>query len=411
MSKKIKYINNDPKYGVEIDWRFIEKELNKLIKDHVGDNYVPSPPWVSANWFVDLSERSVGKTTQYFLYGMLLNKYYGITVEYLRLHKDQIRPLNIRDLFDTIATPDFGYIEKLTDGKYNSIYYDSKRFYYCNRDEKGNVNKTEVCPDAFCHIECTDNVDNIKSLYNNPKASFVILDEFINASGQNKEMDFLNLCQVLSTYRRQRLDMKIVLIANTINPYNQMFKELCVSDDIRKLKLGESKLAASPLGTTVWIHLVAFDEKITEKRRHNNLIYFGFTNPKLASINGGQEWAIKNYPHLPPADIYDEEKRKLLFRDCYLRHYDKLLSLEVWNSTKIGLYLYIHEVTQKPKRPKRIYILDTPGDKLERYGIGDGDKIDHFVFDLYKNRRVYYASNDIGNLFENYILSLKKEGY
>lgn len=408
MNKKIKYINNDYNLGIVIDWTMVMKELKKLIEPYVADNYVPEPPWNSANWFVDCSERSVGKTTQYLLIGMILNKYYGITVEYLRLHKDQIRPIHLRDLFSTIDNPDYEYVKKITDGKYNSILYDSKRFYYCNRDEKGNINKVDIAAECFCHVEATDNVDNIKSLYNNSKASYVILDEFINASGVNREMDFLNLCQVLSTYRRNRLDMKIVLLANTINPYNQLFKELCVSDDIRKLKLGEDKVVNTPLGTNVWIHLVAFDKKVTEKRLFNNLQYFGFKNPKLSSINGGQEWAIKNYPHLHPVDIYNNEERKLIYRDCYLRHYDKLLSLELWYSTTIGTYLYVHEMTTTPKLPMRIYTLDTPKNRIEKYGIGNGDKLDNMIFDKWKEKRIFFSSNNIGNLFENYLMQIAK---
>ena len=311
--RKIKYIGNDPKNGIVIDWPFIMKELRKLIKDYVGDKYVPDPPFDVCTWFVDNSERSVGKTTQYLLIGMLLDKYYGITTEYLRVKKEQIRPLNLRDLFTTIEMPEYHYIERLTDGKYNAIQYNSKRFYYCNIDENGKVDKETISETAFCHVECLDDVDNVKSLYNNPRASFVILDEFVNASGINKEADFLNLCQILSTYRRDRLDMKVVLLANTINPLNMFYQELCISDEMRKLHLGESKIIESPLGTKVWIHLVKFDEKITEKRRVNSLKYFGFLNPRLASINGGTEWAIKNYPHLPRLDIFENEKRQILF--------------------------------------------------------------------------------------------------
>lgn len=405
--KKIKYIGGDPKNGIVIDWQMIKRELKKLIKDHVGDKYVPDPPFDVCNWFVDNSERSVGKTTQYLLIGMLLDKYYGITTEYLRVKREQIRPQNLRDLFTTIEMPEFQYVEKLTDGKYNAIMYNSKRFYYCNIDGSGKVDKETVSETAFCHVECLDNVDNVKSLYNNPRASYVILDEFVNASGINKEADFLNLCQILSTYRRDRLDMKVVLLANTINPLNMFYQELCISDDMRKLHLGESKIVESPLGTKVWIHLVKFDEKITEKRRVNSLKYFGFLNPRLASINGGTEWAIKNYPHLPRLDIYENEQRQILFRDVYIRTYGKLLCCEICFSTKIGRYMYVREQTQTPINPLRIYSTETCMNLLEKYGLGDGDKLDKLIFWLYENKRVFYSYNNIGNLFENYIETLR----
>lgn len=405
--KKIKYIDNNPDLGVDVDWRFLKKELCKLVAPYVGDNYVPDPPCDDAVWFLDLSERSVGKTTNYLLLGMLCHKYYGINIELLRVKKEMIRPINIKSLFDVIQLQEFKYVETITDGKYNGIYYNAKRFYYANFED-GKVIKEEIAPEPFCHLESIDNVDYIKSSYNNPHASFVIVDEFINASGINKEADFLNLCQVLATYRRNRLDMRIFMLANTINPYNQFFQELCVDEHMRKLRLGESKIVNSPLGTKVWIHLVKFDERITEKRRVNNLLYFGFRNPKLASINGGTEWAIKNYPHLPRLDLYEEEKRTQLLSGIYFRHYGKLLCVELWHSTKIGRYLYVREQTQEPVRPLRFYTLDPCGHYLERYGLGDGDKLDKLIYWHYSNQRVFYSYNNVGNLFEDYILNVRK---
>ena len=405
--KKIKYINNDPDLGIAVDWNFLKKELRKLVAPYVGDNYVPDPPCDDAVWFLDLSERSVGKTTNYLLLGMLAFKYYGINIELLRVKKEMIRPINIKSLFDVIQMPEFHYVERLTDGKYNGIYYQAKNFYYA-RFENGKVNKEEISPIPFCHLESMDNVNLIKSSYNNPHASFVIVDEFINASGINRESDFLNLCQVLATYRRNRLDMRIFMLANTINPYNQFFQELCVDEPMRKLHLGESKIVSSPLGTKVWIHLVKFDERVTEKRRVNNLFYFGFMNPKLASINGGTEWAIKNYPHLPRIDIYEEEKRTLLLHDVYFRHYGKMMCAELWHSTKIGTYLYVREQTQTPKNPMRIYTLDPCSHYLERYGLGEGDPLDKRIYWHYANKRIFYSYNNIGNLFEDYIQNIKK---
>ena len=405
--KKIKYINNDVTLGVNIDWDFLKRELRKLVAPYVGDNYVPDPPLDDAVWFIDCSERSVGKTTNYILLGLLCHKYFQTTLEILRTKREMVKPKNFKSLFDVIEKDDFKYIETLTDGEYNGIYYNAKHFYYC-RKENGQVLKDKIDPVPFCHIESIDNVDNIKSLYNNPHASFIIVDEFINANGINSEDDFLNLCQILATYRRERLDMRIFMLANAINPYNMFFQELCVDTDMRKLKLGESKIVDSPLGTKVWIHLVKFDKVVTEKRRVSNLKYFGFKNPRLASINGGIEWAIKNYPHLPRLDIYEREKRTCLLDCIYIKFYGKMLAIEFWNSTTIGRFMYVREQTQKPAHPMRIYTLEPCENLIERYGLGDGDRLDKLIYWHYANKRVFYSYNNIGNMFENYIAVLKK---
>lgn len=406
---KLEYIENNPDKGVRYDWKFIMKELHELIRPYVGTNYIPDPPFNSANWFVDLSERSVGKTTQYLLIGMLLHKHYGTMCELLRVKSEQIRPMRMKNVFNTIASSTFNYIEKLTDGKYNAIRFDASFFYYCKLDEAGKLDK-DVPIDKFMHVEALANVDDIKSLYNSPNSDYIILDEFINSSGINKEEDFINLCHILQTYRRNRLSVKIVMMANTINPYSIWFHELCISEDIRNLKLGQEKIVKTPLGTNVWIHLVKFDERVQEERLYNNLQYLGFDNPLLASIVGGKEWSIKNYPHLPRRNIKEKEERKLLHRDIYFRYYGREMCCEIWHSSIIGKYMYIRDMPTEIDtsiRGTRIYTLETATSKLDRYGIGTGDKIDRLIWYFYNNERVFYSLNDVGNRFENYMNSIK----
>ena len=136
------------------------------------------------------------------------------------------------------------------------------------------------------------------------------------------------------------------------------------------------------------------------------MLYFGFANPKLSGIVGGQEWAIKNYPHLPRLD--EEETRNCVLTGVYLRFYDKLLCLEIWNSSTMGAYMYVREQTRTPVKPLRIYTQDTCYSNIERFGLGTGDNLDRIILTLYKNGRTFYSYNDVGNLFENYVLELNK---
>lgn len=407
--KPIKYIENNPELGRVIDWGYIQAKLRELVTPYTENSYVPYPPMNSANWFVINSERSVGKTTNILLQGMIASWVYNgdVRIEYLRIKKEQVRPVNTAQLFATIENPVFEYVPKITGGKYNGIYYD-RHFYYWANYTDGKVDKESISEKPFMHIEATDNLNTFKSNYNTSATSFVVLDEFVNANGVNREDDFLNLCHTLSTYRRMKIDMKIFLLANAINPYNRFYKELCISDDMRMLKLGEEKIVTALQGTKVWIKLVKFDEKITEKRRFNALLYFGFANPKLSGIVGGQEWAIKNYPHLPRENEVEGETRKCLLNDVYLRYYDKLLCLEIWNSTTMGRYLYVREQTRKPVKPMRIYTQETCYSNIEKFGLGMGDNLDKLILGLYKNGRAFYSYNDVGNLFETYVLELNK---
>lgn len=59
---EVKYINNDPQYGVRYDFRKLRKAYKKL--GCPPDVYDPcTAPLEEAKYFVLLSERNIGKTT------------------------------------------------------------------------------------------------------------------------------------------------------------------------------------------------------------------------------------------------------------------------------------------------------------------------------------------------------------
>ena len=70
----IKYIDNDISKGILIDWKKVKKEFKKLNIP----NFVHSPIDYNFNknaYFIELSERSVGKTTNWLLLGIIFDKY------------------------------------------------------------------------------------------------------------------------------------------------------------------------------------------------------------------------------------------------------------------------------------------------------------------------------------------------
>ena len=115
---KIKYIDNDINKGIKYDYKFLLKEYNKLgipKEYHTPARY----NFNNSNYFVELSERSVGKTTNWLLFGMVMNKYYGTVIQYIRQTSDMITPKYLKQLFETIILN--GYIEKITDGEFNNV--------------------------------------------------------------------------------------------------------------------------------------------------------------------------------------------------------------------------------------------------------------------------------------------------
>ena len=79
MIKNIKYFDNDMQHGINYDWALIKKEFDKLgIPENVVNPFL-THKLECGKWVVDMSERSIGKTTNWLLLGMVMNKLYGTT--------------------------------------------------------------------------------------------------------------------------------------------------------------------------------------------------------------------------------------------------------------------------------------------------------------------------------------------
>ena len=142
---KREYINGNKQNGIKYDFN----EINKLFKslNIPKDVYNPTHlPFDSCKWFVTLSERSRGKTTNLLLYGMCIYQLYHTGTCYIRSSEPMIVPKQSKDMFSNIIS--WGYVEKLTDGIYNTITYKSRRWYFAHVDEDGNIDNQDA--DAFC---------------------------------------------------------------------------------------------------------------------------------------------------------------------------------------------------------------------------------------------------------------------
>ena len=130
------------------DWKLIRKEWNKLKmpKDVVYDPFhipldVNNVNHCSYYWL--FSKRGVGKTTTMLLLGLILFKLYGVVTQYIRQKEDQLRPKFAQELMKTILS--CGYIEKLTEGRWNYAYYYANKWVFCKLSESGKIEeKTNI---------------------------------------------------------------------------------------------------------------------------------------------------------------------------------------------------------------------------------------------------------------------------
>lgn len=388
---KIKFIENNQLFGIEYDWKLIIKEYKKL--NIPKEVYTPTHKHFNRNaWFVDVSQRGTGKTTNYLLLGMIMNKLYGTILHYVRDLHNMITPKNMQDILSTIIR--YNYIEKITDGKWHSAYYRSRRWYYCNRDNDGVIiEKSDI---HFMYCCACDESATLKSSYQCDTADIIIFDEFISKYNYNGE--FVDFVDLLSTLIRKRKSAKIFMLANTIDIENNMFYELTIADTIQSMEIGECVEVTTEKGTNIEIEIIG--DKIQPQTKEHNKLFFGFNNPKLASITG-EGWATFNYPH-----IWSEENIEYIYNGVYILHNGKYIRMDIVNTEKIGLCIFAHKAT-RTYEDSIIYTTEEITDKRFLEFSTDNKPITIFIKDMVRNRRVFYDNNTTGNLFSAFLKSIK----
>ena len=384
---KVEYINGNPLDGVKYDYNFLRNEFKRL--KCPKDVYNPCHlPFEVCKWFVTLSERARGKTTNLLLFGMLVWWHYGTGICYIRSNEQMIMPKASKDLFSNIIS--WGYVERISKGKYNTITYKSRRWYFAHVDEDGNIDLE--ANDAFCIMLSIDKNEQYKSVLET-KNDFIIFDEFIERYYYPQQ--FVLLCDLIKTIARERQSVMICLSANTIDLQSPYFNELEIREKVEQLTQGDSEIVTTPMGTKVYVEILGKKTfKAGKKQVLLNQLYYGFNNPKLASITGSDTWAMFNYPHTP-------DNFKVLVKNHYLEYNDKLIQLEICESETGTIFINCHLATNTYD-DSIVYTLSFSTDRNYRYMFGITE-IDHFIWEKYKQNLFTYSDNSVGSLVEKYV--------
>lgn len=388
---KIKYVGDNPQRGIQYDWKAIRREYRKL-KVPKEYFYPLSADFDKCGYHIALSDRARGKTTETLLLGMIMHKMYGTIIHYLRCSERAIRPYSMGQLFPTIES--CGYIERITDGQYNSVYYYGHKWYYCLKDENGR--RVETAPEHFMICMHLAESDNRKSSYNCPTGDLIIFDEFIELAGFGYN-DYVLFNDLVSTIFRVRETCVIFMLSNTIDRNSQWFDELCMRDEINAIKQGETMYVETALGGVAYLEVMSPLQSETRLKALSR--YFGFPNPRLAAITGRGAWATEQYQHIP--EFEDPEAAEVLLRRIYLIQSGKLLRLQLMR-TPLGVCVYVLPAS----RTYEDSIILTHGDITDgRYMFGFGQRLPvlDLIWRLYKANRFYYLTNSEGALVRSYI--------
>ena len=383
-------ILNDTANSVKIVWRKVFDIYNML--GCPKEVYNPTElPIDKAAWFVLTSERNTGKTTNLILIAMILNLKYGLISAYLRQTSDEVTPKEMRNFLNVILNN--GYIQKLTNGKYNGARFWARHYTFVRWSPDG---KIEEQSDPWLWVGAVTEWDGYRSTLNLPLCNMILYDEFITT---NTPPDlFVGLCQLHKTIARNRSGVKMFLCANTTNYYHEFFQELIIQDEVLNTKVNNSFIKLTPIGTYVYYKRIG---DLDPQREKINVEYYGFNNPKLRSITGG-DWAVKNYPHLHwKSDADALEDKELITRDRHLYFMGRYYNIELYRSDGLGLFVNVRPEKDRPKEGG-IYTLEDIHERREIYRFGE-NKLDKLLWKLYDKNKWYYTTNDVGFSVETYV--------
>lgn len=385
----IKY-RNDPAKSIITDWKRAFEIYNSLgcPKEYYNPTELPID---KAAWFVLTSERNTGKTTNLVLLAMILNLAFGQVSAYLRQDSDEVTPKEMRNFLNVIINN--GYIQRLTNGKYNGARYWARNYTFVRWSPDG---KIEEQSDPFLWVGAVTEWDGYRSTLNLPTCNMIICDEFIK---ENTPSDlFVGLCQLHKTIARNRSGVKIFLCANTTNYYHEFFQELIIQDEVLNTGINKSFIKLTPIGTYVYYKRIG---DLDPQREKINVEYYGFNNPKLRSVTGG-DWAVKNYPHLKWSVNADAlEDKQLITRDRHIYFTGRYFNLELYYSSGLGMFVNVRPERDRPEKGK-IYTIEDIHEKREIYRFGK-NKLDKLYWALYDENKWYYTTNDLGFSVETYV--------
>lgn len=215
----------------------------------------------------------------------------------------------------------------------------------------------------------------------------------------------------LSTIIRYRDNVKIYMLGNTINKYNNpYFKEMGLyrikdmqPGDIDVYKYGNSKLKVA-------VEFTGNPKKKIGMSKPSD-IYFSFNNPRLNMITGsGAIWEVAVYPHKP----VDFLRKDIVFT-YFISYQDKLLQCEIVMKGAYN-FTFIHPKTTELQHPDRDIIFDTTSSPMFNRSrkLNQGmnrSRLTRKILSYYENDKVFFSDNETGEIMRNYIQWCRKSGF
>lgn len=348
-----------------------------------------------AYYYMAFGERSNGKTYSALNYAIERYFKHGEQFAYIRRFGEDVRRKNLQTLLASHV--ENGRITQLSGGTFNSVEYTGARFiaYYYDEDSLKKVPNKEPMGYAFD----LNSMEHHKST-SYPKVTTIIFDEFLSRQGYlvNEFVLFMN---TLSTIIRDRTNVKIIMIGNTVNKYCPYFSEMGMNH-IKDQKPGTTDIYT--YGDSGLSVVVEYCDPTAKRGGKGSDIYFAFDNPQLKMITTGS-WEIAIYPHLTT-----RYRPKDVMFNFFVEFDGAILHCEII-TTDSDYFMFVHPKTTPIKNINSdIIYTDKPNGKWN-YKVGiqnQSDMLSRIIFRLISENRAFYSDNETGEVLRNYLMWASK---
>ena len=344
----------------------------------------------NAHYYVIYGERSNGKTYSSLDYALDNYLKTGEQFAYIRRWGEDIRKKQLSQLF--AAHAENGQISRLSKLEWTGMDYTSGKFRLTKADGEGKLIVAEdICGYAF-DLNAMEHYKSISF----PRVTTIIFDEFLSRTGYLPN-EFILFTNVISTIVRQRNNVKIIMLGNTVNKSCPYFTEMGLSH-VKEQQPGT--VDVYHYGSSGLEVIAEYCSPTSKRGGKKSDVYFAFDNPELQMITQGA-WEIAIYPHKPCS--YKPKDIVMLF---FIEFENDLLQCEcvVLDS---GSFIFIHRKTGEIKNPDEDIVYTTRPDSRWNYRMcltHQTDKFSKKIMQYFRENNVFYADNEVGEIVRNYLM-------
>lgn len=345
----------------------------------------------NAHYNLIIGERSNGKSTAVLRYALENYIKTGKQTAYVRRHDEDLKGRLGSEVCSGIIS--LGWVDEITGGQWTTILYISRKWFLACPDPE-NEGKFLTDDNAFMLAFAVSQQEKYKSTAY-PNINIIVYEEFLTRNFYLVD-EFILFMNLISTIIRQRDDVKIFMLGNTVNKYSPYFVEMGLNH-IKDMKPGTIDVYS--YGTSDLKVAVEFADFPSKQKPSD--VYFAFDNPRLNMITGqGQIWELAIYPHLP-----EKYKPKDIVFTYFIQFDGEMLQAEIIHLNSI-MFTYIHRKTTELQDPDHDLIFTPDVDarwNWRRKITQPPDNLGRKILWFFTNDKVFYQDNNVGEIVRNYL--------